>query len=158
VLSSGPLHWDGDLGDFDEMLDEVFVRRMSGTKPGKRTTAAFARWIDSLPMLPTSPPADVDAVERGRALFQSEAVGCASCHGGQRLTNEQNSDVGTGKAFQVPSLLGVAQRTPLMHDGCAPTLEARFTDTTCGGGDKHGVTSHLAADEIADLVAYLETL
>jgi mono/diheme cytochrome c family protein len=158
VLHTGPLHWDGDLGDFDEMLDEVFVRRMSGTKPGKRTTAAFARWIDALPMLPTSPAADVDAVQRGRALFESEAVGCASCHSGQRLTNEKNSDVGTGKAFQVPSLLGVAQRAPLMHDGCAATLEERFTNPACGGGDKHGVTSHLAADEIADLVAYLETL
>jgi hypothetical protein len=27
-----------------------------------------------------------------------------------------------------------------------------------GGGDKHGVTSHLGADQLADLVAYLESL
>jgi hypothetical protein len=158
VLRSGPLHWDGDLGDFEEMLDEVFVRRMSGPELGKRATSAFARWIDALPMLPTSPAADIDAVARGRALFESEVVGCAKCHNGERLSNEQNADVGTGKAFQVPSLLGVSQRTPLMHDGCAPTLEARFTNPACGGGDKHGVTSHLAATQIADLVAYLETL
>jgi hypothetical protein len=29
---------------------------------------------------------------------------------------------------------------------------------SCGGGDKHGVTSKLKQSEIADLVAYLKTL
>ncbi len=45
-----------------------------------------------------------------------------------------------------------------MHDGCAPTLHDRFTNTACGGGDKHGKTSHLAPEQIDDLVAYLESL
>jgi cytochrome c peroxidase len=48
-------------------------------------------------------------------------------------------------------------RAPYMHDGCATTLKDRF-DPNCGGGDKHGVTSHLTPAEIDDLVAYLETL
>jgi hypothetical protein len=44
-----------------------------------------------------------------------------------------------------------------MHDGCAKTLADRFV-APCGGGDQHGVTSHLGAAQIADLVAYLESL
>ena len=44
-----------------------------------------------------------------------------------------------------------------MHDGCAATLTDRFTGT-CGGGDRHGVTSRLDPLQIADLVAYLESL
>jgi hypothetical protein len=43
-----------------------------------------------------------------------------------------------------------------MHQGCAPTLDARFT--ACGGGDAHGRTSQLTAQEKADLIAYLDTL
>jgi hypothetical protein len=67
-----------------------------------------------------------------------------------------SADVGTDGTFQVPSLLNVAARAPYMHDGCAPTLADRFGP--CGGGDHHGVTSPLGAAQIADLVAYLQTL
>lgn len=160
VLHTTPLHWDGDLPDFDAMLDEVFVRRMSGNKPGARAAEAFARWIDTIPVIATSPAVDEAAVARGRTLFESEAVGCASCHSGERYTNDKNEDVGTGngRAFQVPSLRGIALRGPFMHDGCAQTLTDRFAPGACGGGDKHGKTSHLSVEEIADLVSYLETL
>ena len=45
-----------------------------------------------------------------------------------------------------------------MHNGCAATLEERFARAECGGGDLHGKTSHLAPDQLSDLVAYLEIL
>jgi len=57
----------------------------------------------------------------------------------------------------VPSLVGLANHAPFMHTGCAKTLADRFAPA-CGGGDLHGVTSGLAASEIADLVTYLQTL
>jgi hypothetical protein len=44
-----------------------------------------------------------------------------------------------------------------MHDGCAPTLADRF-GATCGGGDRHGATSHLMPAQLADLTTYLESL
>jgi hypothetical protein len=66
--------------------------------------------------------------------------------------------VGTGLKLQVPSLRGLAWRGPFMHDGCANTLAGRFDAATCGGGDKHGVTSHLMPAQIADLTAYLSSL
>lgn len=37
------------------------------------------------------------------------------------------------------------------------TLRERF-DPSCGGGDRHGLTSHLSGNQIDDLVSYLETL
>lgn len=44
-----------------------------------------------------------------------------------------------------------------MHDGCAPTLEARFG--SCGGeGDEHSGVSHLDEAQKADLVEFLRTL
>jgi hypothetical protein len=57
----------------------------------------------------------------------------------------------------VPSLRGVSWRAPYMHDGCAPTLRDRFTPS-CGGGDRHAVTSVLGEGDITDLIAYLDTL
>jgi len=157
VLETAPLHWDGDLADMDAMMGEVFQRRMGGQPQGPRQVLAFARWIDALPVIPPSASGDADSVARGEALFHDKNVACATCHSGERLTNDENKDVGTGKAFQVPSLVGVAHRGPYMHNGCAATLHDRF-DPACGGGDKHGHTSQLTPEQIDDLVAYLEQL
>ena len=77
-------------------------------------------------------------------------------HGGPRFTNNTSVDVGTGAALQVPSLRAVSFRAPYLHDGCAPALIDRFA--AGGGGDKHGHTSQLEPAQIADLVAYLESL
>ncbi|WP_437335662.1 c-type cytochrome [Sorangium sp. So ce394] len=156
ILETAPLHWDGDMTDLDAIMSEVFEQRMGGMRQRPERVAAFASWLDTIKPVPVSEPADPAAVQRGEALFNDAAVGCASCHSGEKLTNGQTVDVGTGKAFQVPSLRGLAARAPYMHDGCAATLRDRFGP--CGGGDKHGVTSTLAPAQIDDLVAYLETL
>jgi hypothetical protein len=151
-----PFHWDGDMPSFSDLVQAVFVGRMSGPQPSPDQTAAMLRWLDTIPELPTPPPAVPAAVERGRALFQSATLGCSACHAGPRLTNNLSIDVGTGLKAQVPSLRGVAWRAPFLHTGCAPTLADRFGP--CGGGDKHGHTSQLASGDIGDLTAYLETL
>jgi hypothetical protein len=43
----------------------------------------------------------------------------------------------------------------LFHDGCAPSLDARFG--LCGGLS-HGEIGDLAESELLDLVAYLKSL
>ncbi|WP_437590490.1 c-type cytochrome [Sorangium sp. So ce1000] len=156
VLATAPLHWDGDLKDFDALIKEVLVHRMGTYPPEPEHVAAFAAWLDTIKDVPRSKPADEDAVARGEALFNDPTLACATCHSGELLTNGATVDVGTGKPFQVPSLRGLAARAPYMHDGCAATLRERFGP--CGGGDKHGVTSSLTPAQIDDLVAYLETL
>lgn len=156
ILATLPLHWDGDLPDTEAVMDEVFATRMGGEPVPPELRAAFDRWVDTLPSVPTSPSVDPQAVARGRVVFESDEVGCAECHSGPRLTDNRTVDVGTGGPFQVPSLRDLSLRAPYMHDGCAKTLADRFTD--CGGDERHGRTAHLDAGELADLVAYLESL
>jgi mono/diheme cytochrome c family protein len=157
ILGTEPLHWNGDMKDFSSLMKEVFVGRMSGFTPSSDQTDALSHWLDRQPALHAD-AADKAAAERGKVLFESKEVDCASCHGGPHLTNNKTENVGTGAELQVPSLKGIRFRTPLMHDGCAPDLEKRFTDIACGGGDDHGKTSQLNATQIKDLTAYLETL
>lgn len=156
LLSTLPLHWEGDLPTFQHLVDEVMTRRMSGFQVEAKYANALATWIDAQPAIALE-RADTAAIARGKALFASNDVGCATCHSSAMLTNNQTVDVGTGGAFQVPSLHGLALRAPFMHDGCAATLADRF-DAACGGGDRHGKTSQLTPEQLADLVAYLETL
>jgi mono/diheme cytochrome c family protein len=157
ILATAPFHWNGDLPNLGVLMDEVFVKRMSGPSLDPAYIDVLSRWLDSVPSLPARPARDPAAADRGRTLFQSPLVGCTSCHNGRLLTNNNTVDVGTGRPMQVPSLRGVGWRAPFMHNGCAPDLARRFTPA-CGGGDKHGLTSKLTPAQATDLAAFVETL
>jgi len=152
VKGTEPFHWDGDMNNLRTLVDNVFTQRMSGPQVDDNQLDALGGWVFALP-----PPArlqkESDAVVRGKKLFDSR---CTSCHDGPMLTNNRTVDVGTGKALQVPSLVGVAWRAPFIHTGCAQTLFDRFTPEC--GGTSHGDTKDLAQTDIRDLVAFLETL
>ena len=156
ILGTEPFHWDGDQPDFEHLINEVFSNRMAGPLLTTSQMAAAKSWTDSIPLVPPS-PGDAAAIARGKALFEdTTGASCVTCHNGPKLTNNLTGNVGTGAPFQVPRLLGVAQHPPFLHDGRAPTLEARFDPN--GGGDMHGHTSQLTPAQIADLVAYLESI
>jgi hypothetical protein len=102
----------------------------------------------------------------GQATFVS--LGCDGCHGGDDFTNSAEGtlyDVGTltemsgsrlgGEltGIDTPTLLGIWQTAPYLHDGSAPTL--RDVLTTRNPGDAHGVTSTLSEQQLDELVAYL---
>lgn len=156
ILATAPFHWDGDMGDLSKLMSAVFVVRMGGVQPLSADIDALGSWLDAQPTIPKAPPADPQAVVRGKKLFEDATVGCASCHSGARFTNNANASVGTGRAFQVPSLVDVGSHAPYMHTGCAGTLAARF-DPKCGG-ETHGQTAQLTAAQRADLVSYLQSL
>lgn len=154
-LSTAPFHWDGDLKNIAAVLDETFVRRMGGTAPELKVVRSLEAMLQEIPM-PKAPTREtpVDPV-RGKAAFAK--AGCEACHSGPELTNDRTMDVGTGGMLQVPSLRGLAGRGPWMHDGCAKTLEERFTNEACGG-KHHGSPQVLTADERKDLVSWLGQL
>lgn len=152
VLSTAPFHWSGDMLDFTMLMHEVFESRMGGSRPNKPQIAKLEQFVDSI-SAPQPAIVNLDAAARGKAMFENEA-GCASCHSGDKLTDNQTFDVGTRGSFQVPSLIGVGARAPYMHDGCAATLSDRFGP--CGGGNLHGET--LSGTQVDDMVAYLESL
>src|SRR5690606_25550813 len=156
IEHTAPYHWDGDLEGLGAIMSAVFVGRMGGVHQSAERLASLESWLFALPAPAPVRPADDAAVQRGKALFESAETGCATCHSGKWLTNNQSVAVGTGKALQVPSLVGIAHRAPFLHDGCARTLADRF-DPDCGG-DAHGDTSALSPEQLGDLVAYLESL
>ncbi|MDB4884099.1 MAG: surface antigen protein [Gemmatimonadetes bacterium] len=153
---TAPYHWNGEMTDISMLSDSVMTGRMNGPALDSKQKDNLQSWLFALPALPAPTGLDAAAVARGQVLFASGATGCASCHSGPRFTSSITVDVGTGDRFQVPSLIGVGARAPFLHDGCAPTLTDRFG--ACGGGAKHGDTSGLSTGDIADLVAYLQTL
>ncbi|MFO0712749.1 MAG: cytochrome-c peroxidase [Sandaracinus sp.] len=156
IIETAPFHWNGDLPSVGALMNEVFERRMGGPSMDARQEASLSRWVDELPSSHGREGVDTASADRGARLFWGEAQ-CGNCHVGSQYTNNETMDVGTGAAFQVPSLIGVSFRLPVMHDGCADTLRARF-EPGCGGGDEHGQTSQLTGSQIDDLVAYLETM
>ncbi|MBK8942585.1 MAG: c-type cytochrome [Polyangiaceae bacterium] len=106
-------------------------------------------------------PTDASLVEKGRALFESAAVGCALCHVDGGADGKQH-DVGTkttadrSPAFDTPELRGVARRAPYFHDGRHATLEAILEDDH--GGSKGESKSMLDAGQQQALLAFLRSL
>jgi YVTN family beta-propeller protein len=111
------------------------------------------------------------AAERGKTIFFDTRTQCASCHSGPYYSDSQLAkpfklhDVGTGgdaaiekmgPKFDTPMLLGVYRMGPYLHDGSARTLTDVLTKRNVG--DRHGVTSHLNAEQVKDLVAFLKSL
>lgn len=156
IMRRAPYHWQGDMTDLPKLMGDVFAQRMGGGSVSHSEEISLGPWLDRVPAPAPSAHLDPAAVTRGKALFESSSVGCATCHSGELFTNNVMVGVDTDGVFKVPSLLGVGARAPFMHDGCAETLMDRFG--ACGGGDRHGATSQLSAAQLADLVSYLESL
>jgi cytochrome c553 len=151
-----PFHWRGELAGVSSLMTEVFFFRMGGPLQNEARVNALADFIFELEgPAPMRVAADALALQ-GKALFESAAVGCATCHSGENFSDNKSYDVGTGEMLQVPSLVGVAYRAPLMHDGCAADLWARF-EPSCGGS-RHGSTAELTVEQVNALVAYMESL
>jgi len=97
---------------------------------------------------------------RGRSLFES--AGCAACHPPGLFTNKKAYDVGAGQLldegqpFDTPSLVEVWRTAPYLHDGRAQSIVDVLR--TCNPGDKHGRTSGLTDEQIADLAEYVLSL
>jgi cytochrome c peroxidase len=87
---------------------------------------------------------------RGFAVFQR--AGCAGCHPPPAYTRPGPVDIGTGGAFDVPTLRGAAELRVLGHDGRWPTLESAL--------DAHPAADavSLSTEERAQLLEYLKLL
>jgi hypothetical protein len=153
---TAPFHWDGGLATFGDLVHDVLERRMGGPLESPEHIAALERTVYGFRRRPPVRAADDESALRGKALFESVEVGCSECHAGPALTNSKTVNIGRSVDTQVPSLIGIASRPPYMHDGCAPTLAARF-EPACGGTD-HGDVTLLDEAQKSDLISYLETL
>lgn len=198
-MMHGPVHW---TANFDEIQDfENDIRNaFKGTgflsdadwSTGTRSSTlgdkkaglspeldALALYVASLSRSDESPHrtstgALSASATRGRDLFRSTDVGCATCHSGPHFTDSLLTsspsgfvlhDVGTLSStsgqrmgqpltgLDTPTLKGVWNNGPYLHDGSAPTL--RDVLVTRNTTNKHGKTTQLSSSQLQDLEAYL---
>lgn len=146
---TAPYHWNGEAKDLSEIMRLTFQSRMRGPELAADQMDAVNAWVTALPAMPAHPVMNQAAGARGQALFEG-AGNCTQCHSGPMHTNNESVDAHTGGVFQVPSLVGVSWRLPLLHDGSAATVRALL--------EKDHGEGHLQPAQIADLTAYVESL
>lgn len=153
LLATAPFNWEGDAADLHSATQRTFSAQLRGGTLAASQIDAAVRWLDGLPAIRRAPRREASEVAAGRAVFEDPAVGCAGCHAGERLTNNENHDVGTDGAYQVPSLVDVAARGPWLHDGRARTLREAVLNS-----ERHGGARSLEPARLASLLRYLESL
>ncbi len=100
------------------------------------------------------------AAQRGKIIF--ERAGCAECHPAPLYTDLQHYDIGTGtgmdtgQSFDTPTLVEVWRTAPYLHDGRAATMLDVFKKHN--PKNRHGNTSNLTDEELADLVEFVLSL
>jgi cytochrome c peroxidase len=155
VVDTHPYKWDGGDKDLTTSLT-MTMKRLGGRGLGAAETAQLGAYISMLPTVRT-PSRDATTVARGKKLFDSAELGCRTCHDGPAFTDQTRHKL-TGDLAEsdTPSLRGLAASAPYFHDGSAATLEALLRDR----GAVHGMseTSRMSDKDLADLVAFLETL
>ena len=126
------------------------VNRMGGSGLSiaeSRQIEAFvnATWYPDTPLVGVS---DTRALA-GKALFEREDVGCATCHSGEHYTDQAEYTMLGLENVRTPTLLGIAATGPYLHDGSAASLEQVIQVSDMG---VMGDTSMLSEEEKADLV------
>ncbi len=121
---------------------------------------AYLQSLDPVPSPSLENGEPDESAQRGKTVF--EKADCANCHSGPLFTDLKKYDLGMttgqdqGMEFDVPTLLEVWRTAPYLFDGRALTLREVLIEYN--SDDKHGMTSGLSEQEIADLIAYLESL
>lgn len=164
LLQTAPFHWDGNVANFNDVMEGTFVNRMGGTTPSQDEIASLETWVDAIPARPGIIE-DAEAVARGEQLFND--TGCADCHSGDRGTNNDFAapmanfmEPGSVRlrTVAVPALYEVQFHAPYMHNGVVDTLDELVSGNTAEGIEPHGNASVLNDEGRGDLVAYLRSL
>lgn len=190
ALVTGPTAWDHHvrLRDFEEAYGEDLAAiEMLGDEELDKSDVSLLADHAELKRLAEAQPLS-ESARRGAEVFRSPRAGCAQCHAGVSLSDEQYHNLGIGLgdadpaddavdwgrfvvtgneadrgAFKTPMLRNVADTAPYMHDGSLETLE-QVVDWYVQGGKENLWLSEkigpldLTEDETADLVAFLKSL
>jgi len=130
---------------------------------------ALADYVSSLIAVPASPYRNPDGsltadAQAGQQLFL--ALGCKACHSSSAFTDTQRHDVGTiqassglgigqpldGVGFETPTLKGIWNTMPYLHNGQASSLYDVLDNAT------HIGSGSLTQTERDQLVAYLNQI
>lgn len=156
VSLTAPVRWQGDRITVAE--DALMTSRnlMGGVGLTEEDARAIEAFIDSTPDVDVPLKGQLDdSALRGKQLFERPDVGCATCHNGERLTDNRIYPLLGLPQAKTRSLVGIAASAPYLHDGRAATLKELLIMVRDGS---MGSTAALSDAELDDLVRYLETL
>jgi cytochrome c peroxidase len=137
---------------------------------------ALAAYVSSLRDVPKSPHKNLLGLSTSSAVAGRKhylSLKCYECHSGPEFTERvavRLHDVGTKKAhsgkrlgealpgFDAPSLKGVFDTAPYLHDGSALTLEDVFSEAHAPQGSVHARVRTLSLQEQEELIAFLREL
>ncbi|MEZ0231123.1 MAG: hypothetical protein ACAI25_21080, partial [Planctomycetota bacterium] len=159
IAKTAPYTWHGWQKDLRASVEQSLTKTLQGPAPSSEdldALVAFLKRVDFVPPRPTPAP---EAAARGREVFRRRS--CDVCHAAPDYTDprvhlvdlESKDDVYQG--FNPPSLRGVRHRAPFLHDGRARTLADVFKKLHPPRAEDE---AELTAQEIADLVVFLESL
>jgi len=156
VSATAPITWTNSVSTVEEEVRITSQGRMGGhglTALQALDVGAFIDFTRRVDVRESS--FDDAALARGKAIFERADTACASCHAGERLTDNNSYDMVGERGVNTPGLLGVKATAPYFHDGRAHTL-ADVVELADEVGMGH--TSQLSAAEKADLVLYMKSL
>lgn len=151
--SSGPFSWQGTSTTVRDHVTTT-VKRLGGTGLDAAELEALTAYAKSLAVPGHKGRPNQEQIDQGEAIFTSPKTGCSSCHAGAAYTDGKRHDIGTGRAFDTPSLIGIGASGPYFHD-------ARFADLNAllrGTDGRMGRTAHLRPEERDALLAFLRSL
>ena len=177
-----PVMWRGTRSDVGSAIRSG-MRHIEFAKPNEQQAAAIEAYLRQMKEVP-SPHLNSTVLEtpktegascskchypgvprgtltlsarRGKQLFEGQA-GCAQCHPHPTFTTGRKVDpgLGSGVAYDVPSLIEVWRTAPYLHSGDALTLRQAVCDYNflqC-----RGKTRQLTPTQLADLLEYVKSL
>jgi cytochrome c peroxidase len=161
---TGPWTWHGWQKDLGAGVVKSYTDTMFGPTPKAEEVQAVLAFLDTLEHPPSpyrGPGGKLSAAaERGSQVFAGKAR-CDRCHAGDEYTSERNYDVklepdgSPYRRWNPPSLRGLWDRSPYLHDGRAATLDDLLRGPHAPeklGGEV------LTPAERADLIAFLRSL
>ncbi len=164
AIAVPPAMWHGVRVNAEKAVRTGFQYILFANSP-EQTYLDIEEYIKAMQPVPSPYLVDGKLSEkalRGKALFESEEIGCAKCHYGEYYTDQKMHDVGTRADFDhqadfdTPSLLGVWRTPPYLHDGRYVELKEVFTEGV--HGDVMGAVGDMTDEQIEDLVEYVLSL
>lgn len=153
IEATGPFGWKGDTRTLADHLGQTF-KSLGGKGLGAADRDALILYATSQ-KAPARARAPLSAeAERGRELFSSPQVGCATCHTQASGVDGSLHDVGSGGSFDTPSLRFVGGTAPYYHDGRHATLR----EVLVASNGKMGWAGKLSEPDMQALEAFLQSL
>lgn len=164
VSQTAPYTWHGWQKSLRQLVHDSMTKSMQGPEPTDEDLDALVAFVSTLEFR-RNPTHNTDgslspAAKRGEAVFLSRA--CNTCHTPPLYTSSNAYTVGLEseqdayKGFNPPSLRGVYNRAPYLHQGQAQTLEEVLTQYHLPS--KLNGKPDVSGKELDDLIAFLNSL